>query len=324
MEQITEKIALRLAEKSLQHKLTKSDLKLLLNVQERDVLSLLVGTYFIFKHNFSKINLCTIVNAKSGRCSEDCAFCAQSRFYSTNAPIYSFQPVQDLVQLGERVAKTPIHRYSLVTAGKSLPGKELGLVEIVVKELKDKINLCASLGILSLEQLETLKKAGLKRYHHNLETSADFFPNICTTHTYQQRIATIEQAKQAGLEVCSGGIFGLGETDEQVVDLALLLKDLEVDAVPINFLIPIYGTPLAQNNYLTPLRCLKIMALFRYILPDKEIIICGGRKQHLAGLNALIFMAGASGIMTGNYLTRQGYTLEEDLKLLAELGFDWK
>ncbi|WP_456324585.1 biotin synthase BioB [Desulfonauticus submarinus] len=317
----TEKDALNLAEKSLKDSLGKKDLELLAKINGSEILSLLAGSSFLTRNFFSSIQLCSIVNARSGKCSEDCAFCAQSKFYSTSAPVYPFKSPSELICLGNNLAKTPVKRYSLVTSGKGLELKEIEKVIDVLGALKNKIKLCASLGILSLKDLTSLKKAGLNRYHHNLETSASFFPKICSTHTYEERILTIKRAKEAGLSVCSGGVFGLGESISQVIELALTLKDLKVDAIPLNFLIPIPGTPLEKANFLTPLYCLKIIAIFRYILPDKEIIVCGGRKQNFGSLHPLVFLAGASGIMTGNYLTKSGFSLDEDLNLLKSLQF---
>lgn len=182
------------------------------------------------------------------------------------------------------------------------------------------VDLCASLGILDDDALKKLAAAGVSRYHHNLETARTHFSSICTTHTFDQRIETLAKAKKAGMSVCSGGIFGMGETDKQILELAMELKTLNVDAVPLNFLSPIPGTPLETADLLTPLRCLKIIALFRYVLPDKQILICGGREANLGILQPMIFFAGASGIMTGNYLTTQGPSLENDLDMLDQLG----
>ena len=184
-----------------------------------------------------------------------------------------------------------------------------------------RIRTCASLGILDRQDFEVLKKAGVTRYHHNLETAESNFERMCTTHTYRERVDAILAAKEAGLSVCAGGVFGIGETDEQVLELALALRDLDVDAVPVNFLVPIKGTPAESYSRLTPLRCLKIISLLRYVLPDKEIIICGGRENNLKDLHPLIFYAGASGIMTQDYLTTTGRALKEDLDMIDRLAF---
>ncbi|MBU2429535.1 MAG: biotin synthase BioB, partial [Proteobacteria bacterium] len=178
------------------------------------------------------------------------------------------------------------------------------------------------LGILEFEDFQVLKKAGVTRYHHNLETARSHFDQICTTHTFQERVDTIRAAKKAGLSICAGGLFGTGETDEQILEMALELKDLDVDAVPVNFLTAIKGTPLESKNFLTPLRCLKIISLFRYVLPQKDILICGGRMNNLKLLHPMIFHAGASGLMTGSYLTTKGNQLEDDLEMIRQLEFD--
>ena len=198
-------------------------------------------------------------------------------------------------------------------------------MEIVSNALAEldhkKINTCASLGIIGTDDLKMLKEAGVTRYHHNLETSSSFFNQICTTHTYDDRVKTITRSKEAGLSVCSGGIFGMGETDEQILEMALALKELDVDAIPLNFLVSVKGTPKENYNDLTPLRCLKIISLFRYVMPDKDIIVCGGREDNLKELHPMIFHAGASGIMTADYLTTHGRSLEKDLEMLEHLKY---
>ena len=317
------KLFIELAEKAIHQDLSDGELGSIVRVKDEQVFALMAGADLVREHFFGReIHLCTICNAKSGHCSEDCHFCAQSAHFKTNVPSYPLKDSQELISLGLSLAKTNVHRYSLVTSGRGLSATEIDRICDVFNGLKDQnIHLCASLGIINKGEMAKLKQAGLTRYHHNLETAASFFQNICTTHEYDERIQTIKQAKEAGLSVCSGGIFGLGESDDQVVELAKTLKSLDVDAVPVNFLVPIPGTPLENNNYLTPLRCLRIICILRYILPDKEIIICGGRVQNLKELHPLVFYAGASGIMTGNYLTTTGRTLEEDLCLLERLGF---
>jgi biotin synthase len=189
-------------------------------------------------------------------------------------------------------------------------------------ELDDsRIGKCASLGIIDSEDMLLLKSSGVNRYHHNLEACKSFFNRVCTTHGYNERVETIVAAKRSGLELCSGGIFGLGEGPEHILELAVALRKLDVDSVPVNFLTPIKGTPFESHHNLTPLKCLKIIAFFRYFLPDKEIIICGGRENNLGEIHPMIFHAGASGIMTGNYLTTDGRTLEKDLEMIDSLGF---
>ncbi len=295
-------------------------------LKDSEVFCLMAGAdllrYYYSGHN---IHLCTICNGKSGGCTENCAFCSQSSISDADIAVYPLLSFKQLKQNVAKVAKTPIHRYSIVTSGRGLSEKNVTKLAESVSGLEfNSLHYCASLGILDKMNLKKLKDAGISRYHHNLETSESFFNKICTTHTYNERITTIKNAKETGLSICAGGIFGIGETDEQVLELALTLKTLEIDSIPINFLTPVKGTPLEKANYLTPLRCLKIIALFRYVMPTREIIVCGGREHNLKSLNSMIFHAGASGIMTGNYLTTKGLSLNDDLNMLKELGFNMR
>ena len=313
-----------LAEDSIEGKIPDNDTyKGLLMIPDHEVSGMLCGADMIREHYFKKeVHLCTICNGKSGKCSEDCGFCSQSAFSKTDSPVYPLMKKEDLQRGGLYASQTPINRYSIVTTGKRLPKKEVSAVADAMAELPGKsIGKCASLGIIDYEDMQLLKSAGVNRYHHNLEACKSFFSRICTTHGYEERVNTILAAKESGLELCSGGIFGLGEGPEHILELAVALKELGVDSVPINFLTPIKGTPFESFHNLTPLRCLKIIAFFRYFLPDKEIIICGGREQNLGELHPIIFYAGASGIMTGNYLTTEGRTLDKDLEMIESLGF---
>ncbi len=295
----------------------------LANIPDRDALMLLPGADMIRDFHFGReIHFCCICNGKSGRCSEDCNFCSQSTHAKTDAPIYPLLDKTQLKEGGLRAAPTPINRYSIVTSGKGLPKIEVEAIAEALSELnRSQISTCASLGILNSDDFQILKKAGVSRYHHNLETAESHFPQMCTTHTYQERVDTILAAKEAGLSVCAGGVFGIGETDDQVLELALALKELDVDAIPLNFLVPIEGTQAENHDELTPMRCLKIISIFRYVLPKKEILVCGGREANLKELHLLIFHAGASGMMTGDYLTTTGRTLQKDLELIEMLGF---
>ncbi len=292
-------------------------------VPDTQVFDLMTGANMLREAYFgNKIQLCTICNAKSGKCSEDCAFCSQSAFSKSDISVYPLDTGR-ILQGAQHATNSAVARYSVVTSGKRLTKKEVKTVADTLAFCKNRgIHFCASLGTLGYEDLMLLKEAGITRYHHNLEASRSFYPEICSTHTYDERIQTVEAAKRAGLSVCSGGLFGMGESELQVLELALALKELDVDAVPINFLTSIPGTRLEGANYLTPLKCLKIISLFRFVLPRKEIIICGGREANLKELHPLVFYAGASGIMTGNYLTTKGRTLEKDLALLDQLGLE--
>ena len=289
----------------------------------QDVHMLMAGADRIRKAHFGhEIHLCTICNGKSGKCSEDCAFCSQSASSTTHVNVYPLLNQEDLMAGGQYASETPINRYSVVTSGRRLPPHEVGAVAQALGALdSEQIKTCASLGILEPDDFRVLKEAGVTRYHHNLETARSHFQNMCATHTYEERVNCVLDAKLSGLSVCSGGIFGIGETDEQVLELALVLKALKVDSVPINFLVPIEGTPMARYKNISPERCLKIISLFRYVLPDTDILVCGGRETGLGDHHARIFEAGANGMMTGNYLTTEGRTLQKDLDLLNVLGF---
>jgi biotin synthase len=186
---------------------------------------------------------------------------------------------------------------------------------------KTELRPCASLGVLSKDQLSCLREAGLKRYHHNLETAESYFPTICSTHTFQERVQTIRSAQKEGFEICAGGIFGLGETPEQRIELAFTLRDLDVDSIPLNFLNPVPGTPAEHCSPLPPLDILKIISLFRFVLPEKDIRVCGGREVCLRTLQPLLYLAGANGTMVGNYLTTGGRNPEIDLQEMHDLGF---
>lgn len=298
--------------------------KRLAQTEDTDVFHMIAGANLIREKYFKKqLHLCAICNGKSGKCTEDCRFCSQSKYHDADIDVYPMLDKDRLCQGALELLKTPVNRYSVVTSGKGLPKNEVRQVADALSTLpSDQVSYCVSLGILDKEDMEYLKNSGVSRYHHNLETCRSHFDNICTTHSYDDRVNTIRAAKKAGLSVCVGGLFGVGETMDQVLELALDLKKLDVDAVPVNFLTPIKGTPLENIPSLTPLECLKIICLMRYLLPGKDIIICGGRLVNLKTLHPFIFYAGASGIMTGNYLTTKGNRLKEDLDMIHQLGFE--
>ena len=292
-------------------------------ISEQDVFDMLPGADAIRDHFFGRVvHLCCILNAKSGKCGEDCAFCAQSVYAETNAPVYPLMAMDEIRQGAQYAKANRIHRFSVVTSGGRLSEKAVGRLAGAIADLpKQDLRFCASLGILKTEDFEVLKRAGITRCHHNLETAASHFENICTSHAYADRVKTIIAAKRAGMQVCAGGLFGIGETDDQVLELGMALRHLDVDAVPVNFLIPVAGTRLEKIPRISALRCLKIIALLRYLLFDKPIIICGGRAASLGRHHDRVFEAGASGIMTGNYLTASGCEPTDDHSMIRRLGF---
>ena len=277
-----------------------------------------------FKGN--KVHLCSIVNAKAGGCSENCSFCAQSSFHQTDSPRYGFVDPEPVLQAAEEANLHGVTAVGLVAAWKGLnEGPMLDEVCDRISELakSGKTRPDASLGIIKSQKVaDRLKEAGLECYGHNLESSRSFFPKHCSTHTYEDRVETIGYLKKAGLKICSGGIIGMGETREDRCELALALRELGANVVPINILNPIPGTPFAENPKLPPLEILKTIACFRFILPRQEIMIAGGRTVNLRDLQSMIFTAGASALMVGNYLTTLNQSVEKDLQMLKDLGLD--
>jgi biotin synthase len=277
-----------------------------------------------FKGN--KIHLCSIVNAKAGACSENCSFCAQSSFYQTGSPRYGFVDPEPVQAAAEEAGKYGVTAVGLVAAWKGLnEGPMLDEVCDRVRELKasGKTRPDVSLGIIKSQRVaDRLKEAGVECYGHNLESSRRFFPTTCTTHTYDDRLETIGYLKKAGIKICSGGIIGLGETRADRCDLAFALKEIGANVVPINILNPIKGTPFENNPPLPVMEILKTIACFRFILPRREIMIAGGRTVNLRDAQSMIFLAGASALMVGNYLTTLNQPVEKDLQMLKDLGLD--
>ncbi len=276
------------------------------------------------RQNFrgSVISTCTIINAKSGKCPENCRFCAQSVHNGSNIEMW---PLKEKFEVTEHAkADSPYgDYYGIVTSGKRLNDQEIEKVSDMMGYLKGSgvpQKICGSFGILSYEELLRLKEAGLERFHHNLEVSKSFFPHICTTHTWEERRSTIENAKRAGLSVCVGGIFGVGETSKERVELLFEIAECDPESVPLNFLVPIPGTPL-QDLPLFPLfDAVKIIALARMVLPSKDIKIGGGRVEVFKDNQSLPFLAGASSMITGQLLTVKGVSPEDDSRLLEQLG----
>jgi biotin synthase len=277
-----------------------------------------------FKGN--KIHLCSIVNAKAGACSENCSFCAQSSFYQTGSPKYGFVDPEPIAEAAEEANRNGITAVGLVAAWKGLnEGPMLDEICDRIREMKaaGQTRPDVSLGIIKSQRVaDRLKEAGVECYGHNLESSRRFFPQTCTTHTFEDRLQTISHLKQAGIKICSGGIIGMGETREDRCDLAFELKAIGANVVPVNILNPIPGTPFAKNDPLPVLEILKTIACFRFILPRQEIMVAGGRTVNLRDAQSMIFMAGASALMVGNYLTTLNQPVEKDLQMLKDLGLD--
>jgi biotin synthase len=284
--------------------------------------ALFSGAQSLREHAFgNKIELCSIINAKSGRCAENCAFCAQSSHHATDAPVFPLKSRDEIVRGAQQAAADGSHCYGIVTSGTRVrAGEEFERILSAIREIRatTAIEPSASLGILDAASARALKEAGCVTYHHNLETARSFFPQICTTHAYEEDVQTVRVAKAAGMKVCCGGIFGLGESLEQRIELCQTLRELDVDSIPLNFLNPIPGTPLQHQRQIAPFDCLRIIALFRYLHPRKRISVCGGREPNLRDFQSWIFAAGASGTMVGNYLTTSGRNREIDLQMFRE------
>ena len=270
-----------------------------------------------------QVEFCAIVNAKSGRCSEDCAFCAQSAHHGTGCETYPLMEPDEIVAQGRSAAASGALRFGIVTSGKSCPeGKALDNICRAAETLRREniILPCASLGLLKPDQAKRLADAGFARYHHNLEAGPTHFPRICTTHPFEARVETVKNAQEAGLEVCVGGIVGLGESPAERAELALAVAELKPESVPLNFLNPIPGTPLGGLERLTPLQALAAVAVFRIYNPKAHIRTCGGRHQVMGSLAPMMYLAGASATMIGDYLTTTGGEPSQDLAAALELG----
>ena len=269
------------------------------------------------------VDLCAIVSGRSGRCPENCAFCAQSVHHQTDSPVHGLLPEAELLAAARKAKEAGVVRFSIVTSGRGVERE--GDFERILAALHKMraaygLEVCASLGILTPEAARALKAAGVSRYHANVETSRSHFGNICTTHTYEDKLSTIEAARSAGLQICSGGIFGLGETLEQRIEMAFELKAVGVTSVPLNILNPIPGTKLANNPPVAPMELLKSFAIFRFVLPKAMIRTAGGREKNLRDLQSLGLNGGLNGMLIGGYLTTGGRSEADDRQMIADLG----
>lgn len=294
---------------------------LLRRQMEMPVMELVLLAHRILKKNRPKFDLCSIINARSGKCSEDCRFCAQSGHYNTNIEEFALLDTEKIAEQSEQAYQNGAEHFGIVTSGRGLNMQEIERIAEAVHLITEKghIRPCCSLGTLNREQFRLLKQAGLKRYHHNIETSESFYPQIVTTHSYQERLDTVTAAREEDLEVCSGGLIGLGETLKDRVSMALTLKNLDVQSIPLNVLIPIPGTPMGSAPPLSAAEIIRTIALFRLIHPERTIKIAAGRESRLKEFQTLGFLAGANGMLIGGYLTVAGRSVEEDKKMLEEL-----
>jgi len=288
-----------------------------------ELLDLLAAAYRIRRHYFANtVQLYFLMNAKSGLCPEDCSYCSQSKIATSEIPRYNLLSRDKLLD-GARVAhERDSKTYCIVISARGPNEREIQAVEQIVPEIKRlyDLKICACLGLLTPEQAQRLRACGVDRVNHNLNTGPEFYDEVCSTHTYQDRVDTLQAVRDAGLELCSGGIVGMGERDEDLVQMAFQLHQLGVESIPVNFLIPIDGTPLSEDPGLNPRYCLKVLAMFRFVNPDRELRIAGGRELHLGSMQCLGLYP-ANSLFVGDYLTTKGQAPDADYKMIEELGF---
>ena len=314
-----------LAEKSLRDGIpTREEMTSVLHASDERLPELLDAAFRVRRHYFGKrVQIHVLMNAKSGLCPEDCHYCSQSSVSTAPIDKYPLLPRERLVEGARRAHEAGAIRYCMVNSGRGPTPREIEEMAEVVCEIKGSvpINICCSLGLLSEAKAKILKEAGVERVNHNLNTSRRYHPQICSTHTYEDRVETVEHVKAAGLSPCCGGIIGMGEQDDDIMDLALALRGLDVESIPINFLHPISGTPLQGANHLTPQRCLKTLCLFRFINPGKEIRVAGGRELNLRSLQPLSLYP-ANSIFVNGYLTTSGQNSSDAHRMIEDLGFE--
>ena len=302
--------------------ITPSEALSLLNLPNSECMELFSLANSVRAKLGNVVDLCSIVNAKCGLCPEDCKFCAQSAHNDADVEPYQFMDEEEILDMALMMQEEGAARFCIVTSGKEADDSDFERILSAIKRIRKEtvLSVCVSLGMLTEENARRLKKAGATRIHHNLETSKNFFRNICTTHSYDEKIRTVEIAKNAGLEVCCGGIIGMGESASDRIELAFALRELDVDSIPINILNPIEGTPLSDAPPITPLEVLKTIAVFRLILLQKNIRVAGGREKNLRDIQCLCLLSGANGLLLGNYLTTPGRIPREDIRMICDLG----
>lgn len=303
--------------------LNRSECQTVLNTPDDDLLALLQAAFTVRSRYFGKtVRLQMLQNAKSGACQEDCHYCSQSAVSTAQIERYNLLPQEQMIEGARRAAASKAQRYCIVISGRSPLDREIDEIAGAVRAVKQEIpiQICCSLGLMNEAQARRLKAAGVDRINHNLNTSEAYHASICTTHTFQDRLRTIRNARVAGLEICSGGIVGMGEKDEDLIDLAMALRDVKPDSIPVNTLHPVAGTPLEHCDQLTPQRCLKVLCLFRFLHPRTEIRIAGGREHNLRSLQPLALYP-ADSVFVNGYLTTPGQPAPEVWGMIKDLGF---
>lgn len=307
--------------------ITREEARQVAEISKEDALLLFHYAHKIRLHfRGNRVGLCSIVNAKSGACSEDCTFCAQSAHFKTASPVYGLMKTDEVLSYARQAEQDGAEHIGLVISGRGIRDqKELHAIGEMVKQVDREVGIevHASVGIISKEYAQYLKDCGVTMINHNLETSERHYPNICSTHSYRERIQTLKHARECGMKLCSGGIFGMGETLEDRLEMGFTLREIDPETVPLNFLNAIDGTPLQNATPIPPVQILMIISLYRFILPKAEIKICGGREKNLRDLQSMIFFAGADSMMIGNYLTTAGREPELDWQMMKDLEMAW-
>jgi biotin synthase len=303
--------------------ITKDAALAILRCPDVELLDLLAATYRVRHRYFGNtVQLYYLMNAKSGLCPEDCGYCSQSKVSDAEIPRYNLLNAEKLLDGARLAHERGSKTYCIVISARAPNEREIGAITEIVPRIKEQfgLNVCACLGLLTADHAQRLKACGVDKVNHNLNTSERFYPEICTTHSYHDRIDTLRNVREAGLQLCSGGIIGMGESDQDVVDMAFALRELNVESIPLNFLNPIDGTPLAGTHDLNPRYCLKALCMLRLVNPTSELRIAGGREMHLGSLQAMGLYA-ANSIFVGDYLTTKGQSPDADYRMIEELGF---
>ena len=304
--------------------ISREEARLILALPDENVPEVLQAAFEVRKVHFGKrVKICVLQNARSGLCPEDCHYCSQSSLSTATIDKYPLMSKEQLVDGARRAVEAKAKRYCMVTSGRGPSDEEIEHFCDVTREIKKAfpLEICVCVGIMSEEQARKLKQAGVGWVNHNLNTSERFYPEICSTHTYQDRVNTVKNVRNAGLMTCSGGIIGMGETDEDILDMAFATRELQMDSIPINFLHPIKGTPMEAFQFLTPMKCLKVLCLFRFLNPKSEIRAAGGREVNLRSVQALALYA-ANSIFVEGYLTTPGQQAQEAHRMIEDMGFE--
>ncbi len=315
----------RLADQVLAgHQVTTDEALSIIRASDDELLDIVGAAYRLRRRWFGKtVQLYFLMNAKSGLCPEDCTYCSQSKVSEAEIPRYNLLSRDKLLDGAKIAAERGAKTYCIVISARGPNEREMAAVTRIVPEIKQKygLQICACLGLLTPDQAQQLKDCGVDKVNHNLNTGEEHYADICTTHTYADRVATLRAVRNAGMELCSGGIIGMGERDKDIVQMAMHLRELGVESIPLNFLNPIDGTPLAGQRDLTPRYCLKVLAMFRFVNPDRELRIAGGREMHLGSLQPLGLYV-ANSLFVGDYLTTKGQAPESDYRMIEEMGFE--